>query len=159
MFSYLPKIFTIVGKAVSRFRSSEYGKYTDLGNKGIGFGLGRHRNEVDPSKLTGFGVVSNSSLSLLLDPSTDCQLDYLQSVWIQQVTWVMSMFLITTTILLFYIKLFPKHWVRKAVYVTGTFMVGWLVYFDAACYYLPVPAGAVFLESEDTRWILLGECQ
>lgn len=49
----------------------------------------------------------------------------MQSVWVQQISWVLSIGLIIIAILLFYLRIFPNRWMRLTVYAIGTFMVAW----------------------------------
>ena len=51
-----------------------------------------------------------------------------QSVYTQQLAWSISIFLIVLVILLFYIRLFPQKWVRRAIYSLGVWWVSWTIY-------------------------------
>ena len=48
-----------------------------------------------------------------------------QTVYVQQVTWVLSTGLIILAIILFYTRIFPNKWMRKAVYILGAWDVLW----------------------------------
>lgn len=72
---------------------------------GIPNGLGRHKNEVDQGKATSFGV----------------------SVYIQQISWAISIGLTIISILLFYLRLFPNRWMKRTVYSVGIFTMAWLI--------------------------------
>lgn len=72
---------------------------------GIPSGLGKHNNEVDKSKATSFGV----------------------SVYIQQISWAISIGLTIISILLFYLRLFPNRWMKNTVYSVGIFTIAWLL--------------------------------
>ena len=50
-----------------------------------------------------------------------------QSVFVQQITWALSTGLIILAILLFYIRIFPTTWMRKAVYTIGVWDILWTI--------------------------------
>ena len=62
-------------------------------------------------------------------PPAPCRLTIAprQIVFIQQITWGLSIGLIILSILLFYFRLFPHTWMPKAVYIVGTWDVVWTV--------------------------------
>ena len=95
---------------------------------GIKSGLGRHAREVDKTKSTAFGVVSSPIPEQFSASSGHYLLtSTIQSVWIQQLTWTMSLALTAFTILLLYVRLFPNKWLHRVIHAIGAFVMAWFV--------------------------------
>lgn len=93
---------------------------------GIQLGLGKHLGQVDQSNITPFGKVRLNSSSTSWIP---CILTSAptQIVFVQQITWALATSLTILAILLFYVRVFPNTWMRKAVYVIATWDLLWAV--------------------------------
>ncbi|KAL9133326.1 MAG: hypothetical protein Q9175_005495 [Cornicularia normoerica] len=55
----------------------------------------------------------------------DCVAVLALTVYVQQITWVLSTGLIILAILLFYTRIFPNNWMHKAVYIIGAWDAVW----------------------------------
>ena len=53
---------------------------------------------------------------------------WVQSVYIQQLSWSIAIFLIVLVILLFYVRLFPTKRMRRAICALGVWSVVWTIY-------------------------------
>lgn len=97
------------------------------GTGGLGAGLGLHSSEVSIDGLQFVAKVETDLIHLVIILMA---LHWLQTVMAHQFTWWISYDLIIITILILYIRLFPKTWLPKTSIYTGILITVWSVLND-----------------------------